>query len=62
VAEAGYADCDVSATVGYAFFPHHETTFDELVAAADSALMRAKDNGKCQVACADEPELMGATA
>jgi diguanylate cyclase (GGDEF)-like protein len=50
---AGFADCDVSATVGYALFPDHATTLGELVAAADAALMRAKDAGKHQVKCAD---------
>jgi diguanylate cyclase (GGDEF)-like protein len=52
VVEAGYADCDVSATVGYALFPHHGATFDALLEAADAALMNAKDLGKHMVASA----------
>jgi diguanylate cyclase (GGDEF)-like protein len=54
VKRAGYADCGVSATVGYALFPHHGTTLDALAAAADSALMDAKTKGKRQVSCAVE--------
>ena len=52
VIEAGYAECDVSATVGYALFPQHGATFQELLQAADSALMNAKDRGKHMVASA----------
>ena len=52
VADAGYADCGVSATVGYALFPHHGTTLDTLLESADSALMYAKDSGKRRVGCA----------
>ncbi len=54
VKRAGYADCGVSATVGYALYPHHGTTLEMLVAAADSALMDAKRKGKRQVSCAVE--------
>ncbi len=54
VKRAGYADCGVSATVGYALYPHHGTTLDMLAAAADSALMDAKRKGKRQVSCAVE--------
>jgi diguanylate cyclase (GGDEF)-like protein len=54
VRRAGYADCRVSATVGYALFPHHGTTLEMLVDAADSALMDAKTKGKRQVSCAEE--------
>ena len=49
---AGYGDCGVSATIGYAVFPHHANTMDELQEAADAALMRAKDAGKRRVSCA----------
>jgi diguanylate cyclase (GGDEF)-like protein len=52
VAEVGYSDCAVSATVGFALFPYHGTTLDQLVEAADSALMDAKDGGKRRVCCA----------
>jgi diguanylate cyclase (GGDEF)-like protein len=52
VAEAGYSNCGVSATVGYALFPEHGVSLDALVEAADTALMRAKNAGKRRVACA----------
>jgi diguanylate cyclase (GGDEF)-like protein len=52
VAEAGYSDCAVSATVGFALFPYHGRTLDSLVEAADSALMDAKHGGKRRVVCA----------
>jgi diguanylate cyclase (GGDEF)-like protein len=52
VAQAGYTDCAISATVGFALFPYHGTTLDGLVEAADSALMDAKDGGKRRVVCA----------
>jgi diguanylate cyclase (GGDEF)-like protein len=52
VADAGYGDCQVSATVGYSLFPEHGSTLDELADSADAALMRAKRSGKRQVACA----------
>jgi diguanylate cyclase (GGDEF)-like protein len=52
VAEAGYSDCAVSATVGFALFPYHGRTLDGLVEAADSALMDAKHGGKRRVCCA----------
>ncbi|MFI4984548.1 MAG: GGDEF domain-containing protein [Solirubrobacterales bacterium] len=52
VARAGFAECGVSATVGYALFPYHGTTLDELLEAADSALMHAKHGGKRRVGCA----------
>jgi diguanylate cyclase (GGDEF)-like protein len=52
VAEAGYSDCAVSATVGFALFPYHGRTLDSLVEAADSALMDAKHGGKRRVCCA----------
>jgi diguanylate cyclase (GGDEF)-like protein len=52
VAKVGYADCAVSATVGFALFPYHGTSLDTLVEAADSALMDAKDGGKRRVCCA----------
>jgi diguanylate cyclase (GGDEF)-like protein len=55
VVRAGYAECDVSATVGYAIFPDHGETLTELVQAADSALMQAKDDGKHTVAGAPGP-------
>ncbi len=51
-ARAGYAECAISATVGFALFPYHGTTLDSLVEAADSALMDAKDGGKRRVVCA----------
>lgn len=54
VKRAGYADCGVSATVGYALYPHHGTTLEMLAVAADSALMDAKRKGKRQVSCAVE--------
>lgn len=54
VRRAGYADCGVSATVGYALFPFHGTTLDMLLDAADSALMDAKTKGKRRVSCAAE--------
>jgi len=52
VAQAGFAECGVSATVGYALFPYHGATLDELLEAADSALMNAKSGGKRRVGCA----------
>ena len=52
VVHAGYADCDVSATVGYALHPHHGSSLDELLEAADGALMHAKEMGKRRVGCA----------
>jgi diguanylate cyclase (GGDEF)-like protein len=55
VAQAGYGDCEVSATVGYAIFPHHGRTLDALVENADSALMQAKSAGKRAVAAAAGP-------
>jgi diguanylate cyclase (GGDEF)-like protein len=55
VAAAGYSDCEVSATVGYAIYPHHGATLDALVEAADSALMNAKGQGKHAVASAPDP-------
>jgi diguanylate cyclase (GGDEF)-like protein len=54
VVRAGYADCEVSATVGYAVAPFHGETLDALVEAADSALMQAKGSGKRMVAGASE--------
>jgi diguanylate cyclase (GGDEF)-like protein len=54
VRRAGYADCGVSATVGYALFPFHGTTLDMLLDAADSALMDAKAKGKRRVSGAAE--------
>ncbi len=54
VRHAGYADCGVSATVGYALFPFHGTTLDMLLDAADSALMDAKTKGKRRVSGAAE--------
>jgi diguanylate cyclase (GGDEF)-like protein len=54
VRHAGYADCGVSATVGYALFPFHGTTLDMLLDAADSALMDAKTKGKRRVSCASD--------
>jgi diguanylate cyclase (GGDEF)-like protein len=54
VRRAGYADCGVSATVGYALFPFHGTTLDMLLDAADSALMDAKTKGKRRVSCATD--------
>jgi diguanylate cyclase (GGDEF)-like protein len=47
---AGYRDCGVSATVGYAVFPQHGGTLDELAECADAALMHAKRTGKRRVA------------
>jgi diguanylate cyclase (GGDEF)-like protein len=52
VAQAGYSECAISATIGFALFPYHGTTLDSLVEAADSALMGAKDGGKRRVVCA----------
>jgi diguanylate cyclase (GGDEF)-like protein len=52
VAQAGYSDCAVSATVGFALFPYHGRTLDSLVEAADAALMDAKHGGKRRVCCA----------
>jgi diguanylate cyclase (GGDEF)-like protein len=52
VAQLGYADCAISATVGFALFPYHGTSLDKLVEAADTALMDAKDGGKRRVCCA----------
>ncbi len=52
VAGAGYQDCGVSATVGFALHPHHGITLDSLLEAADSALMHAKEKGKRRVGCA----------
>jgi len=42
-------------SVGVASFPADAATEDELVAAADSALYRAKRHGRNRVACADDP-------
>ncbi len=52
VAHVGYADCAISATVGFALFPYHGRSLDKLVEAADTALMDAKDGGKRRVVCA----------
>jgi diguanylate cyclase (GGDEF)-like protein len=52
VAHVGYAECAISATVGFALFPYHGTSLDQLVEAADTALMDAKDGGKRRVCCA----------
>jgi len=52
VTDVGYGECGVSATVGYALYPHHGTTLDTLLESADSALMYAKDSGKRRVGCA----------
>jgi diguanylate cyclase (GGDEF)-like protein len=52
VTRAGYADCAVSATVGYALYPHHGKALDSLLEAADRALMHAKDMGKRRIGCA----------
>jgi diguanylate cyclase (GGDEF)-like protein len=52
VERAGFSKCGVSATVGYALYPYHGTTLDELLEAADSALMHAKHGGKRRVGCA----------
>jgi predicted signal transduction protein with EAL and GGDEF domain len=49
VARAGYAECGVSATVGFALHPHHGSSLDALLEAADAALMHAKDAGKRRV-------------
>jgi diguanylate cyclase (GGDEF)-like protein len=49
VERIGYADCGVSATVGCALHPHHGSSLDELLEAADAALMHAKDTGKRRV-------------
>jgi diguanylate cyclase (GGDEF)-like protein len=53
VRRAGYSDCGVSATVGFALFPHHGVTLEALLRSADSALMRAKGEGKRQVLSAE---------
>lgn len=52
-ARLGYDDCAVSATVGFALYRRDAETADELIAAADTALLRAKDAGKRRVACPD---------
>jgi diguanylate cyclase (GGDEF)-like protein len=52
VRRAGYDDCGISATVAFALFPDHGKTLESLLHSADSALMRAKDEGKRQVVCA----------
>ncbi len=52
VAQLGYSDCAISATVGFALFPYHGSTLDALVEAADGALMDAKHGGKRRVCCA----------
>jgi diguanylate cyclase (GGDEF)-like protein len=49
----GCADCGVSATVGFALHRRDADTADELIAAADTALLQAKDAGKRRVACLD---------
>lgn len=51
----GYDDCAVSATVGFALYRRDAQTADGLIAAADTALLRAKDAGKRRVACPDLP-------
>lgn len=52
-ARLGYDDCAVSATVGFALYRRDANTADDLIAAADTALLRAKDAGKRRVACPD---------
>lgn len=52
-ARLGYDDCAVSATVGFALYRRDAQTADELIAAADTAMLRAKDAGKRRVACPD---------
>lgn len=56
-AAAGFADCEVSATVGYALHPHHGRSVDGIIQAADAALMEGKEAGKRRVACAPLPAL-----
>jgi diguanylate cyclase (GGDEF)-like protein len=53
--DAGYPDCEVSATVGLAGFPHDAARLDALLHAADDALMRAKRTGKRRVVQAAAP-------
>jgi diguanylate cyclase (GGDEF)-like protein len=52
-ADAGYGDCEVSATVGFAAFPEHARSGQHLIEMADRALMDAKDAGKRRVAAPD---------
>jgi diguanylate cyclase (GGDEF)-like protein len=52
-AAAGYGDCEVSATVGFAAFPEHARSGQHLIEMADRALMDAKDAGKRRVAAPD---------
>jgi diguanylate cyclase (GGDEF)-like protein len=53
VARAGFGDCEVSATVGFAPYPEHAPDPDGLLAVADRALMQAKEDGKRRVAAPD---------
>lgn len=46
----GFSACGVSATVGFALYGRDALTADDLLTAADTALLRAKDAGKRRVA------------
>lgn len=46
VYSSGGVDCHITASVGVAVFPQDGTTYDELYKKADTALYRAKANGK----------------
>lgn len=46
----GFSACGVSATVGFALYRRDAMTADDLLTAADTALLRAKDAGKRRVA------------
>ncbi|MDE3070187.1 MAG: GGDEF domain-containing protein, partial [Acidobacteriota bacterium] len=50
--DAGFGDCLVSATVGFALCPQHGNGLEDLLHAADEALMGAKADGKRTVTCA----------
>ncbi|MBJ7329267.1 MAG: diguanylate cyclase [Solirubrobacteraceae bacterium] len=53
VERTGHGDCGVSASVGFALFRRHAAGADELLEAADAALLRAKSEGKRRVASAE---------
>ncbi|MBL8907260.1 MAG: GGDEF domain-containing protein [Rhizobiales bacterium] len=49
----------VTISAGVATLPEHARTLDELIATADRRLFAAKDRGRDQVVCDDDPQMPG---